>query len=110
MKIYPFIVYILSELKSDMSDNSQRGLLDLGAEIGKIPFWSRFVFFSLLSTWLLDITTGIPALFIASSVDNTIYRFLLYTPLSSQLYAPSLFVFLIVTFSLRSVLPKLVQV
>lgn len=92
-----------------MNDNSQGGLLDLGAEIGKIPFWSRALFFALIATWLLDLLTGIPASFLASSIDNTIYRFLFYTPLSSQLYVPSLFVLFTVTLSMSSVLPKLVQ-
>jgi hypothetical protein len=92
-----------------MNDNSQGGLLDLGAVIGKIPFWSRVLFFSLVLTWLLDLLTGIPASYMASSINNTFHRFLFYTPLSSQLYASSLFTLLTVTFSLNSVLPKLVQ-
>ena len=92
-----------------MNDNSQGGMVDLGAVIGKIPFWSRFVFFGLLAAWLVDLLTGIPALFMASSINNTIHRFLFYTPLSAQLYAPSLFTLLTVTLSLNSVLPKLVQ-
>ncbi len=94
---------------NDMNDNSQGGMIDLRAVIGKIPFWSRFLFFGMLATWLLDLVTGIPAAYMASSIKNTIYSFLFYTPLSSQLYVPSLFMLMTVTFSLSSVLPKLVQ-
>lgn len=92
-----------------MNENSQGGLIDLGAVIGKIPFWSRVMFFGLLITWVLNLVTGIPASVLASSINNTIYRFLFYTPITSQFYVPSLLMLLTVTLSMSSVLPKLVN-
>ena len=92
-----------------MNDNNQGGMIDLREVVGKIPFWTQFLFFGLLVSWLLDLLTGIPAAYIASSINNTIFRYLFYTPISSPFYVSSLFMLLTVVFSLNTVLPKLVQ-
>ncbi len=75
--------------------------------MGKIPFFTRFLYCALLSCWLLDLFTNIPTAVIASSVPTTFASLFLWTIFTSSFYANSLFLLTFVLVNLHTFLPKL---
>lgn len=55
-------------MNQNNNQGQQPGLVNCAELIGKLPFWTRVVYFSLVGSWILDLITGIPSSFIASSV------------------------------------------
>jgi hypothetical protein len=88
------------------SQEPQAGDINCGEEIGKLPFWTRTVYFCLGGSWLLSLFGMDSLLGSNSSVVFDKYR--VWTLFTANLFVDNLLFLFIVIYNFNSFLPALV--
>lgn len=89
------------------SQEPQMGDINCGEEIGKLPFWTRVVYFSLGASWLMSLF-GMSGLL--GSNEAIVFReYRLWTLITANLFVDWLFLLFIVIYNFHTFLPALVH-
>ena len=97
-------------MSNNNNQNQGQGAINCAEFIGKIPFWSRTIYFGLAALWLLDIITSLPSKVVAGSVNNSFFNMYLWTIFTSCFYVDSLFFLIIIIYNFHTFLPKIVPI
>ena len=104
------IISICIIFKMNNNQEQNQGGINCSEFIGKIPFWTRTVYFGLSAFWLLDLITNLSSTLIAASLKSSLYNLYFWTFLTSCFYIHSLFFLTIVIYNFHTFLPKIVPI
>lgn len=94
---------------SAQNQPGNEGLFNCAEELGKLPFFTRLVYFSLAISWFLELISGLPSALFESSVSTTFSSLYIWTLLTCNFCVDSLFLLTVVVFNFHTFLPKLVS-
>lgn len=89
-------------------NQQQMGGINCMEFINKLPFFTRVLYFSIASLWLLDLVSGIPKSLLGANVENTYENMEYWTVITANLFVERFSLMIIIIFNFSTFLSKLV--
>ena len=100
----------MNQGNSEQQQQPQTQLPNCSEIIGRLPFWTRLTYFSLVIIWVLDLFSSMPALYLGSNITTiSPSNYHLWTLLTANFYVDRLFLVILIIYNFSTFLPKLVH-